>query len=152
MLPKSFLYFLEMNRFNILQNVVCTPLVILNLIFKGKTLTSVAGVHQHQPCLVWEGAFSAPTTVPQLALLGAPSKPHLDPSHPSHLWVLTLTPSLHLSHYPSQSPLLGLVSSPLFLHLFPRLTFGLNFHLQPPPFPTLPNSLFLSVPERSLLI
>ena len=38
MLPKSFLYFLEMNWLNIFQNAVCVPLGILNLIFKGKTV------------------------------------------------------------------------------------------------------------------
>ena len=85
MLPKSFLYFLEMNRFNILQNVVCTPLVILNLIFKGKTLTSVAGVYQCRLCLVWECAFSAPHYSASACPAGTPSKLHLDPSHPSHL-------------------------------------------------------------------
>ena len=44
MLPKNILYFLEMNWVNItfLWNVMCIPPVILNLVFKGKTLTSAA--------------------------------------------------------------------------------------------------------------
>lgn len=91
MLPRSFLYFLEMNWFNILQNMVYIALVILNLVFEGKTLISMVGVHQRWPladsllCLAWECAFSAIHQGTPACPAGTPSQSHLNcsSSHPT---------------------------------------------------------------------
>lgn len=148
MLPKSFLYFLEMNWFNILQNVVCTPLVILNLIFRGKTLTSMAGIHQHQPFLVWECVFSSPHCGAPPCPGGALPSPQQPPSPiGSHLDSPLTSFLLPLQ---GSSPGPGSPSHASF-HLFPRLTFCLNFHFQPPHFPILPSSWFLWAPGTLLI-